>query len=323
MGLLTIFRQLHAWLYARYVAPARLTKRRAQRLVIHKISDVGHIATASLHLDHNLSSERLSCSAFVVRYATHYQGKQQASAVPESPDSKFMPLLTALDLRQYATHQDYLRAIRKHSGYFLRNVKKANREGFSVRSFVEADFARDMFDIIGSKKNSTLHVNHSTQTPLGEHPGPFSDEYCSQHWERLFGVFSNDPQPRLVAYARLRRFGNIVACQDFIGHQTHLNSGVMKLLLSEIMRWLIDSGDPETREVDFFGLGTLEYANDGLFFWKKKALFTPWRVELEKSPMPEGWDPERYLQNNPDVLAAGADPVSHYLRHGKFENRSF
>ena len=323
MDAITILRPLQSWLYARYIAPGRLAKRRSDRLAIHKVSDVQDIPTASLALDHPEPNAPLSCSAFVIKYAGHYKGKQQAVTAFEAQGGKLMPLLTALDLRQYAKHQVYVKAIRKHSGYFLRNAKKARQQGFTMRAFVEAEHVADMFDIIGSKQTKLLHLNQSTQTPLRDASGGCAAKGCSQHWERLFGVFSDETRPKLVAYARLRRFGNIVACQDFIGHQSHLNSGVMKLLFSDIMLWLLDSADPATIGVDFFGFGTLEFANDGLFFWKKKALFTPWLVALQEPPLPDGWDADRYLQLNPDVVAAGADPVSHYLTHGKFEHRSY
>ena len=323
MDTLTTLRKLRSWLYARYVAPARLAKRRSHRLAIHQVSDVKGIPTASLALEHRQPQAQLSCSAFVVKHAAHYKGKQQALLPLEAPSGKLMPLLTALDLRQYATHQDYVKAIRKHSGYFLRNAKKASQQGFTVRAFVEAEQVVAMLDIIGSKETSLLHVNQSTQIPVSDPGCMCASEACAQHWEQLFGVFSGVAHPQLVAYARLRRFGNIVAIQDFIGHQSHLNSGVMKLLFSEIMRWLLDSSVPAAAGVDFLGFGTLEFANDGLFFWKKKALFTPWLVALQPAPLPEGWDAKRYLQLNPDVAAAGADPELHYLSHGRFEQRTF
>jgi hypothetical protein len=37
--------------------------------------------------------------------------------------------------------------------------------------------------------------------------------------------------------------------------------------------------------------------------------------------LPEGFSPELYLEANPDVRDAGADPVQHYLNHGFVERR--
>lgn len=39
--------------------------------------------------------------------------------------------------------------------------------------------------------------------------------------------------------------------------------------------------------------------------------------------LPEGFSPERYLKLNPDVAAAGADPVQHFLSHGFREGRPY
>jgi len=44
---------------------------------------------------------------------------------------------------------------------------------------------------------------------------------------------------------------------------------------------------------------------------------------LNTEPLPYGFDPERYLRLNPDVKASGMDPVTHYLRHGRFEQRQY
>jgi hypothetical protein len=40
-----------------------------------------------------------------------------------------------------------------------------------------------------------------------------------------------------------------------------------------------------------------------------------------KLGLPEGFDPERYLELNPDVKAAGADARQHYVSHGRQEGR--
>lgn len=37
--------------------------------------------------------------------------------------------------------------------------------------------------------------------------------------------------------------------------------------------------------------------------------------------LPAGFDPQLYLEANPDVAAAGMDPAEHYLKHGKSEGR--
>lgn len=43
----------------------------------------------------------------------------------------------------------------------------------------------------------------------------------------------------------------------------------------------------------------------------------------ESNELPEGFDPEIYLELNSDLMAAGVDPVQHYLEFGWNENRIY
>ena len=45
-----------------------------------------------------------------------------------------------------------------------------------------------------------------------------------------------------------------------------------------------------------------------------------WPPELPPE-LPAGFDPQLYLEANPDVAAAGMDPAQHYLNHGNLEGR--
>ena len=46
-------------------------------------------------------------------------------------------------------------------------------------------------------------------------------------------------------------------------------------------------------------------------------------LSLRHDQLPPGFDAALYLQLNPDVRSAGADPVAHYLQHGAKEGRPF
>jgi glycosyltransferase involved in cell wall biosynthesis len=46
-------------------------------------------------------------------------------------------------------------------------------------------------------------------------------------------------------------------------------------------------------------------------------------IEAEKSELPDGFDSDIYLKLNPDVAAAGVDPTTHYLEHGRDEGRRY
>lgn len=44
---------------------------------------------------------------------------------------------------------------------------------------------------------------------------------------------------------------------------------------------------------------------------------------MRRRAVPEGWDPRAYLALNPDVAAAGEDPLLHYENHGRAEGRRY
>jgi GT2 family glycosyltransferase len=45
--------------------------------------------------------------------------------------------------------------------------------------------------------------------------------------------------------------------------------------------------------------------------------------DINLQQLPYGFSPERYLSLNPDVKASGVNAVTHYLRHGRFEQRQY
>jgi hypothetical protein len=128
---------------------------------------------------------------------------------------------------------------------------------------------------------------------------------------------------RLVGYARLQRVGNCVAYEDLIGHRDFMNDGIMKLLHCHILHWLLDSGDPDVQGLEYVVHGSIERGNDGIFFWKKKALFMPYLIELVATELPEDFVEEEYLRLNPDVKASGLDGSSHYRLYGQKEGRHY
>ena len=68
----------------------------------------------------------------------------------------------------------------------------------------------------------------------------------------------------------------------------------------------------------------MRFHRSGVRFMKKAASRLR-HVLLSASglvqPLPAGFDPERYLELNPDVKKAGIDPALHYMRFGHREGR--
>ncbi len=113
---------------------------------------------------------------------------------------------------------------------------------------------------------------------------PIEQPQCPKHWELLFGVFFDQPgyrqgeitlNKRMVAYARIHRVGNTVRYAEFMGHGDHMQHGVMMLLHIHLLEWLLDADNLLADGVEFLTYGAIEQGNNGLFFWKRKALFTP------------------------------------------------
>jgi hypothetical protein len=44
---------------------------------------------------------------------------------------------------------------------------------------------------------------------------------------------------------------------------------------------------------------------------------------MSKAKLPFDFNADDYLELNPDVKAAGEDPASHYINHGRAEKRSY
>lgn len=58
--------------------------------------------------------------------------------------------------------------------------------------------------------------------------------------------------------------------------------------------------------------------------WKGMKFRQKVRYAAMRLLVPLKWadfDPDFYLQVNPDVAAAGADPLGHWIRHGRKEGR--
>ena len=89
------------------------------------------------------------------------------------------------------------------------------------------------------------------------------------------------------------------------------------------MHWLLDSDDPDVQGLEYVVHGSIERGNDGIFFWKKKALFMPYLIELVTTQLPEDFDEAEYLRLNPDVKASGLDGASHYRLYGQKEGRHY
>jgi hypothetical protein len=245
--------------------------------------------------------------------------------------------LHAIDLLRYKSFNEYRQDLGKRSSFFLRNAKQAEKLGYVLSEFDASEYEKDIAQITSSMKARSfgpMWINWLAQAKEKDSAFkriPQNETHCPVHWDRFVGVFAHSPNTlqddlkdaRLVGYARLQRIGNCVAYEDLIGHRDFMNDGIMKLLHCHIVNWLLDSGDPDVQGLEYVVHGSIERGNDGIFFWKKKALFMPYLIELATTELPEDFVEEEYLRLNPDVKASGLAGASHYRLYGQKEVRHY
>jgi hypothetical protein len=308
--------------------PGRLARRLASYgLDIHSPMEVAH-------LDGGLEClcEQPLCHHLFVTYGGYFDQFFYSTKKDNAPLYSRLTL-HAIDLTSYPTFEDYRAELGQRSSFFVRNAKQAEKKGFLVREFDPHLHERAIAEIDRSMRVRSfgpMLPNWLTQDSDGQtfKTLPQNSEPCQWHWDRFFGVFApqeNSPNSEnsdlLVAYARVQRVGNCAAYQDLIGHKDFMNGGVMKLLHCHIMQWLLEPQDLDTQGLEYMVHGSVERGNDGFFFWKKKALFTPYLMELVVPDLPQDFQSQEYLRLNPDVKAQGLDPASHYRLYGKKEER--
>ena len=244
--------------------------------------------------------------------------------------------LHAIDLLRYESFNDYRKDLGKRSSFFLRNAKQAGKLGYIVREFDARDYVKDIAQIASSMKVRSFGPMWTNWLNDDEDQSAFkklpqNEKHCPVHWDRFVGVFAHSlnalqgdlKDARLVGYARLQRVGNCVAYEDLIGHRDFIRDGIMKLLHCHIVHWLLDSGDLDVQCLEYVVHGSIERGNDGIFFWKKKALFMPYLIELIATELPEDFNEAEYLRLNPDVASSGLSAASHFRIHGKIEQRAY
>jgi predicted nucleic acid-binding Zn-ribbon protein len=77
------------------------------------------------------------------------------------------------------------------------------------------------------------------------------------------------------------------------------------------------SEERHSKSIAMFGQIVANLASTALP-WRKAAISSRWGRYLIEAGL---FDPAWYLKNNPDVAAAGVDPIKHYLSHGAVEGR--
>lgn len=338
MALIHTLFSLMEQFYDRHVESLFHKSRFRRRIGPYGLSPNASPPVATLDLCHRLTCKAPICDRFSLSYGGFYARLRQPAPTNALLAGSGM-LLTAIDLKKYGDYPTYLKALRKRSGNFCRDALKANRLGYRIESFDRSMRVNDIRAIHRSRKVRSFGLVfeaifpfHKENVTTSHSAADGSQSPCGLHWDLAFGIFANPENgsapdgarsSRLVGYASLHRIGNVVTYADLIGHGDHLHDGIMMLLHTVIMEWLLDSENMYAKGLDYLANGTLERGNEGMFFWKKKALFAPYLVNLLEEPLPADFNATEYLKLNRDVALAGEDAVSHYRKHGRKEQRPY
>jgi len=326
----------------KYVLSLLYKKRRQKRLAQFNIESREALATSQISCSLNRDCDRSTSTSLCIRSSLSYehffrQSVQKNSTQPQNTDHYVT--LMAINLKQYSNYKDYLIAIRKHS-FFERKSKKAMKLGFFFSPFHYENYLPDIQAIRESLKWRAAGLPKDpyvlTTEVLKVQPSQFKEikpPQCNIHWEKWFGIFQSQPNYRqgqvtthqqLLAYGRIRRAGNTAKYAELIGHFEYLDKGIMALLHLEIMRYFLESSNAQADNgIEYLTFNNLERGADGLFFWKRKALFLPYQIKLLEHQLPDDFDPNLYLNLNPDIAKAKSDPEEHYKQIGHLEGRIY
>jgi hypothetical protein len=248
----------------------------------------------------------------------------------------FSPVAAILPLANFENAADYVRSVSRVSdGNDRREAARARKKGYSTRRIALRSHSSSLHEIRRSKLVRSGGVVFVAKSPAAGHsarandiePTSIEKPACNEHWRVEFGVFNASDPDRMVAHATLARAGNMVDVFEFMGHGATLRDGVTKLLMFDIVEWLLDSGDPLVRGVDYLLYGAIEEATEGRERWKRYLGFKPHAIDIGRVPernwRPPGFDVAAYLALNPDVKAARVRPLSHFIRKGYHEGRVY
>jgi hypothetical protein len=204
-------------------------------------------------------------------------------------------------LESYKSFADYTSAVTKSShGNDNRHVSKAQRSGFRSRNLgADLDaYAGSIQDIRQSKLfragGLVFDAIFKDQARKIDRSHAFVSPLCDQHWTILWGVFAPDHSERLVAYAVLRRSGNLVRTLQIMGHGEFMRKGVMNLLIFDITRWLLEGQETVIQGVQYFLYGAVEHGGRGLCDWKRRHQFQPALILFSaQHPKMRRWDRAR------------------------------
>lgn len=166
-------------------------------------------------------------------------------------------------------------------------VRKAQRQGYAYRKVDPNQYLDDVLAIRTSdpERQGKSIPDYFKVRPTQMIDEPFRND-CELHREEFFGVFKDE---KLIAYTTIFFYGELGQVNHILGHADHLQEGVMNLLVSEMVREVIDS-KPWVRAINYL-YPHAGKTNGGLGLFKKSTGFFPETVLVTQS----GFDLRTYF----------------------------
>ncbi len=243
---------------------------------------------------HGVSSDcKNYCTIWAGRVQTSFKEYFSFEPVAKGWSLRHTPML--IDLEDYADYEAFENYIKKFSdGERIRMAKRAQAKGYVVKTFNWNLFIPDIHAINTSEKTRSGGDMRGGYLRTVEEMGGPPKTYllppaapCRDYWQHCFGVFAPTPgykqgeiitDERLLAYFAPRRFGNVVVYSMLLGHGDHLAEGIMDFGHQHITRWIFERKSPDLQGLRYVMYGGMENGGEGLFQWKRRSGFKPYRV---------------------------------------------
>ena len=169
-----------------------------------------------------------------------------------------------------------------HAYWMRQKVRRAGREGFTFGPIDRDVYLDDIYAINTSmpERQGRPMAEAYRQRPVPQGPLPVFP--CPRHALRRYGVLR---ESHLYAYAWVYVIGEMCLFSTILGHGEHMRSGIMSLLVVEVVRDLMAAAGLRYAMYNLHASGT-----DGLRFFKEQMGFQPYRVSWV---MGDGTDQER------------------------------
>jgi hypothetical protein len=200
-------------------------------------------------------------------------------------------LASAINTQDWPDFDSYVSACKKvHKGSGIRHWRKSQRR-FDVDVFPWKLHIPDIHEINTSKEiRSGGPMRPSYLRSIEEIGGYPTKHYeierpaCRDHNWTCFGVFESISGYRqgnivtdrkLIAYIRLKRFGELGLYSQILGHGGYLKFGIMYQLHFELIRKLYEAARFSISGIKYVAYAQWRAGGKGLMQWKSKVLFCP------------------------------------------------